>query len=158
MTLALIGKLLTLRRAEWRDLLAAQAALLHAQLLVWTRRRGAMPIHPAAPAGPPAPTPGDPVGRQSDAAVQRIGRAVARAARYGVFRPTCLVRALALQHLLQRRGFPDSALWIGVRRRDGALLAHAWVECRGTVLGDEEWRVRQFDELARVGGEGERIA
>ena len=148
MTLALIGKLRALSPADWRDMLAAQAALLRAQLEVWTRPRGALPIRSAdlAPRGMPARA------QMNDPVVTRIGQALGRAARYGVFRPTCLVRALALQRMLRRRGYPDSSVRVGVRRRSGggALLAHAWVEYRGAVLADEEWRVRQFEELARL--------
>lgn len=148
--LALIGKLRALSPADWRDILAAQVALVRAQLEVWTRARGNLPIRAAelAPAVTPARE------QMEDPVVTRIGRALGRAARYGVFRPTCLVRALALQRMLRRRGYPDSSVRVGVRRRsgggEGALLAHAWVEYRGAVLADEEWRVRQFAELARL--------
>ena len=154
MRLALVGKLRALSPADWRDMLAAQAALLRAQLEVWTRPRGDLPIRAAllVPAETAAKE------QMDDPVVTRISRALGRAARYGVFRPTCLVRALALQRMLRRRGFPDSSVRVGVRRRSGgdggggggALLAHAWVEYRGAVLADEEWRVRQFEELARL--------
>ena len=148
MSLALIGKLRALSPADWRDMLAAQAALLRAQLEVWTRPRGDLPIR-AALLVPAATAAGE---QMDDPVVTRISRALGRAARYGVFRPTCLVRALALQRMLRRRGFPDSSVRVGVRRPSGggALLAHAWVEYRGAVLADEEWRVRQFEELARL--------
>ena len=74
-------------------------------------------------------------------------RAVHRAARYGLFRPRCLTRALALQRLLARRGWPAS-LHVGVRRDRGALLAHAWVELDGAVLGDSPEHVATFVPLA----------
>lgn len=40
---------------------------------------------------------------------------------------TCLERALVLQRLLRRRGVA-AALQIGVRKQDGVLEAHAWLE------------------------------
>jgi hypothetical protein len=50
---------------------------------------------------------------------------------------TCLHRALALVWLLRTDGLA-AALRIGVRPRDGALAAHAWVEHDGVVLLDED--------------------
>ena len=48
--------------------------------------------------------------------------------------PKCLVRALAVQALLSRRGYP-SRLHIGVMRdSQGGLDGHAWVEGEGRVL------------------------
>jgi hypothetical protein len=140
-----LGKVTRLHRRDWGDLLAAQTALLRAQLLLWTQRRGALltPVHTtstqAANVGEVPP----PVGR--------LALAIARAARHGLFRPSCLVRALALHRMLEARGFHDTSLCIGVRRQAQQLLAHAWVEYRGLVLADEEWLVKQFDELARLG-------
>jgi hypothetical protein len=45
----------------------------------------------------------------------------------------CLAKALVLQWMLGRRGIA-SEVRIGVRRGDGPLRAHAWVERRGQVL------------------------
>jgi hypothetical protein len=47
----------------------------------------------------------------------------------------CLRRSLALHRLLARRGVA-SRLVIGVRRTEGGLEAHAWIESAGRVLGD----------------------
>jgi hypothetical protein len=52
--------------------------------------------------------------------------------------------------LVESRGVRGSSLRVGVHRQDGRLFAHAWVEYQGVVLADEEWRVRQFDELAQL--------
>ncbi len=49
------------------------------------------------------------------------------AALRGPFRPTCLERSLVLWWLLQRDGI-QSDLRIGVRKDEGELKAHAWVE------------------------------
>lgn len=48
----------------------------------------------------------------------------------------CLARSLALQWMLRRRGV-ESELRIGVRRSDGALSAHAWIECGGIPVNDD---------------------
>jgi hypothetical protein len=144
-----LGKLIKLQRRDWADLLSAQVALLRAQFLVWTRRRGALvtPVRESdgaddargrAPSEVPVP-------------VRKLALALSRASEHGVFRPTCLVRAVALQRMLERRGFRGSSLHVGVRQRNSTFLAHAWVEYRGAVLADEEWRVKRFHELARLG-------
>lgn len=76
-----------------------------------------------------------------DVAVNRVRRAVARAAAYGVRRANCLERSLVLWFMLRRRGVAAD-LRIGVRRRPGgdsgdrALDFHAWVERDGVVLND----------------------
>jgi Transglutaminase-like superfamily len=44
----------------------------------------------------------------------------------GPWRKTCLRRAAVLYHLLRRAGRPVE-LWLGVKRNDGALAAHAWL-------------------------------
>lgn len=46
----------------------------------------------------------------------------------------CLTRAMALEVLLRRRGYPADVK-IGVARDDsGKLIAHAWLHCEGVVL------------------------
>ncbi len=63
-----------------------------------------------------------------------IARAVTRASMV-VPGATCLVRALALEALLERRGYP-ARLRIGFARTEGGSLSgHAWVEAAGTVFG-----------------------
>lgn len=140
-----LGKLIRLQRRDWADLLAAQTALLRAQLLIWTRPPGALvtPVH--------APSPENATQADVPPRVARLALAISRAARYGLFRPSCLVRALALHRLLQARGFSDTSLRIGVRRQAQQFHAHAWVEYRGLVLADEDWQVKRFAELARMG-------
>jgi hypothetical protein len=48
---------------------------------------------------------------------------------------TCLPRSLTLWWLLRRSGI-ESQLRIGVRREGERLVAHAWIVCRGTTLGE----------------------
>lgn len=65
-------------------------------------------------------------------APERVAWAVAAAGRY-VLKATCLVKALAGQALLARRGHA-ARLCIGVAKPAGRLEAHAWLECEGRVL------------------------
>jgi hypothetical protein len=76
-----------------------------------------------------------------------VGWAVTRAARYGVFRPQCLVRALAIQKMLQRRGIQSGELRIGVRKLRGVFQAHAWVELHGRILGDTRDHIQSYTPI-----------
>jgi len=141
----LLRKLIRLPPSEWGDLLAAQGALLRAQLLVWTRPRGWL----LAPAQRPAVAE---TGRRDVAPmVRRLALAVERAAECGLFRPTCLVRAVAVHRTLESHGFVGSWIRVGVRQEGARFLAHAWVDYQGHVLADREWRVKEFADLARMG-------
>ena len=140
----LLRKLLRLSPVAWAELWSAQLALIRAQVIVWTRPRGQLLV-PSAPARAV-----EPAGCGVPPQVSRLALATERAAEYGVFRPTCLVQAIALQRMLSSRGFAGSSVRVGVRLRQGRFLAHAWVDYRGSTLGDREWRVSGFDELARM--------
>lgn len=51
---------------------------------------------------------------------------------------TCLRQSLVLGHILRRH---DPTLRLGVRRHDGDLAAHAWIEVGGASVGlDESFR------------------
>ena len=67
--------------------------------------------------------------------VRSISRIVEIASRRCLFTPTCLQRSILLRWWLARRGIASS-LRFGVRKRDGTLEAHAWVEHTGQVLND----------------------
>ncbi len=82
--------------------------------------------------------------------------AVNRANRLVPGKRTCLPEALAGQIMLTRRGFP-ARLQIGVKKgEDGKLIAHAWVEDRGTVvIGGPASQIRDyvaFENLDRIAG------
>ena len=79
--------------------------------------------------------------------VESVGWAVTRASAWGLFRPRCLVRSLAIQRMLRRRGIVSSTLNIGVRMRGGAFEAHAWVELDGVVVGDSRRHVEAFTRM-----------
>lgn len=154
--------------SEIRDAGLAQIALLRALARVRTRPVGSLVTagapaengrHEAAASG----ATGEP--SRSDRAarrilVQRLELALARAARRGLFRPTCLVRSLALADLLGRHGLKGAEIRIGVRQpwgeaagaqaTTGSLEAHAWVELDGTILGDDPRQARRFTPLGGV--------
>ena len=65
----------------------------------------------------------------------RIAHMVHAAARYGLVRPTCLEKSLALWWFLGRRGIASS-LRIGTRKNGNRLEAHAWIELSGRALNE----------------------
>ena len=141
----LLRKLLALSPGAWVDLCSAQLALIRARILIRTRPRGEL-LGPSS-ASTPLPETGHTIVAPQ---VARLALAVERAAEHGLFRPTCLVQAVALQRMLTSRGFAGSSVRVGVQLRQGRFLAHAWVDYRGSVLGDRTWRVKRFDQLASM--------
>ena len=136
-----VPKLLALTARDWRNLLAAQARLLLAQLLMSTRPTGK--LVESREDGTETPTGSPP--RLADA--RALALAIGRASEYGVFRPACLVRSIALRRLMQARGISGGRVQIGVILQDGRLAAHAWVEYAGEILGDDPHLVSHFDPL-----------
>ncbi|MFL6199434.1 MAG: lasso peptide biosynthesis B2 protein [Thermoanaerobaculia bacterium] len=65
----------------------------------------------------------------------RLAQLTGIAARHHLRPMVCLPQSLALQALLRRQGL-SAELRIGVRRADGKLQAHAWVEHAGSPLGE----------------------
>ncbi|MBL8998680.1 MAG: lasso peptide biosynthesis B2 protein [Gemmatimonadales bacterium] len=136
--MAPLRKLASLGVSGWRDLIRAQLALLRAQ---WRLRRepiGALAVRERT-------TPGEQGGSAGRA--RAIAVAVDRAARFGIFRPYCLVRAIALRDLLVRDGIHGGSIRVGVRRHQGKFEAHAWVRWGDEVLGDLPEHVAQFTEV-----------
>ena len=70
-------------------------------------------------------------------------RMVNSADRHGPVHPTCLTKSLTLWWLLARQGIA-SDLRIGVRREQGKLEAHAWVERDGIALNEAEEGHRHY--------------
>jgi hypothetical protein len=144
---AFLRRLARLSAREWRDLAEAQLELLIAKAVVATRPTGQLISR--APdeethsqhEGPAAAT---------DPRVEQLALAIGRAAEHGVFRPLCLVRAVALKRLLDRHGFTGSTVRFGVRIERGRFSAHAWVACGSAILGDQEWHVDSFTEFDGV--------
>ena len=88
--------------------------------------------------------------RPCEAPAPRIAALVASVAGRFPAPVTCLAEALVAEAMLKRRGYAP-VLRLGVRKPNGTLDAHAWVECDGrVVLGG----VRELDEYAVLSGPG----
>lgn len=118
-------RLLTLPPSELPAVARAQFALLRARRTVRGRPEGEL----VEVWGPEA-------AEASSDDIARLERAVALAARHGVFRPSCLVRSVALAELVRRDGHSGSAVKVGVRWSDGEFRAHARVD------SSQETRIR----------------
>lgn len=132
-----------LRWRDLRDIARAQIELLAAQFLLWQRPIGQLVECNTAGTATPLTS-------AARGEAERAARAITRAARLGVFRPQCLVRALALHRSLERLGIRGSTVRIGVRQNKDALLAHAWVEYGGEVFGDSAAMVAHFAVLTEA--------
>jgi hypothetical protein len=121
--------------AAWRCL-AGTALLL--------RRRGFATAYRVSTSLAPTPH-----GAADDCALDRALAAFARAENFFVPRRApddCLPRSLALFRFLRMMGFPAEHV-IGCRR--APFFAHAWVECSGRVVLDDDRR-RELTTLARA--------
>lgn len=65
------------------------------------------------------------------------------AARFGAGHFTCLEKSLTLWWLLGRQGIA-STVRIGTRKDGGNFEAHAWVECCGAALLEQDEPVRNY--------------
>lgn len=137
----LAKKLVKLSPREWMYLFEAQWALIICQLQLRSRPTGTLAT-PVAGAGEADPA------RMAEA--RRLALAMVRAAKFGVFRPQCLVRSMALSRMLVAHGIGGSMVRVGVRRKNGEFLAHAWVELAGKTLGDADEHVGTFAPLTNL--------
>ena len=146
----LLRKLAALDARRLADLLLAQWFLLRAGSLKHTHPIGSLTAHGATTAVTPAPVAGDPLRARA------LALAVSRAAEYGLFRPFCLVRAIALRDLLERYQIAGSEIRVGVRQKQGKFEAHAWVRWGNEILGDLPSHIATFTEVddIRVLGNG----
>lgn len=133
-----LRRLLRIGPRGWTDLARAQLALARAQWRLRSRPIGTLAIRESVRA---EHVRGDP------ARAREIARALEWTAEYGVLRPYCLVRALALRDLLTAEGIEGASIRVGVRRRDGKFEAHAWVRWGDAILGDRDELVAQFTEV-----------
>jgi hypothetical protein len=85
-----------------------------------------------------------------------IGHAVRRVGSFGLTRPQCLARSVAITDMLRAEGIEGAVIHIGVRPAGAKLDAHAWVEYAGQVVGDTRDYVQGFAELARTRTAGPR--
>jgi len=65
------------------------------------------------------------------------------AGRHGLFPATCLRQSLLVFWLLRWRGI-QTELRIGVHRRGGRVLAHAWIKCGDEVVSDSSQVEKDF--------------
>jgi hypothetical protein len=155
----LLGRLAGLDARSLRALVEAQWRLLRAWWWVKTRPVGRLVEVGGTWAGEavaartvverPGPSgAGAAGGEHAEAVALSIG--IGRAARFGLFRPSCLVRSLALQSMLQARGQHGGVVRVGVRREGGGFVAHAWVELGGVALGEDPAVVRRYVPLSDV--------
>ena len=138
----------------WRDAVRAQIELIRAAWDVRTREtgrllsvtssnpaRGSVPVERAdcgeyqVPPAEDAPSPDEAEEARDLVEARAVGESVRYVASRGVIRPECLVQALAVKRLLERRGLHDARIRVGVRGDSGDIQAHAWVEYRGRVVG-----------------------
>lgn len=116
------GVLSALSTAAWACVV--EAALRTGRTPQIARRLG-VPLDQATPAG----APGAPLALTP--AEKRSLRTVRRVLSHRPFNGTCLRQALLVGHALRAR---RPVLRIGVRKADGELLAHAWVEIDGYAI------------------------
>jgi Transglutaminase-like superfamily len=146
----LARKLLALSAREWRDLLVAQFALFRAELAMRTRPTGAL-MSRWGKEGTSGTVDAHHLSR-----AREIGDAVRRVALFGVTRPQCLARSIAISSMLEREGIRGAIVRIGVRPQDARIAAHAWVEFAGEIVGDSPAHVRGFELLATAHGAPKR--
>ena len=148
---AFLRRLARLSAREWLDIAEAQLELLVSKTIVATRRTGQLVSRaPLDPFGDDALATASSSTATVDPRPEQLALAIGRAAEHGLFRPLCLVRAVALKRLLDRHGFAGSMVKIGVRMNRGRFAAHAWVAYNDQILGDQEWHVNSFAELDEV--------
>src|SRR5262249_47935492 len=81
-----------------------------------------------------------------------IGRVIRIAAKHGLYHPTCLQKSLVLWWLLARNRI-FSEIRFGARKEEGELKAHAWVECCGLTLNEDQDVCRQYPVFEAVAPE-----
>lgn len=73
-----------------------------------------------------------------------LAELAAVAGRHGAIKATCLRQSLLVYWLLRRRGLKPE-LRLGVRKDEGTLDAHAWIELEGHALSPTPIRHRAFN-------------
>jgi hypothetical protein len=120
---------------------AGQLALLRARRDVRRRPQGEL-VHKAS-----APRVVTHVPEEQLARGRAVALGVSRAARYGLFHPTCLVQSLAITRRLGAERVDGAVVRVGVAKRNGEFVAHAWVELGGEVIGDDASAVERYEPL-----------
>ena len=140
---ATVRRALRVARRDWRGLAQAQWTLLATQWRVWSRPTGALLQSTASRSTTPA--------ADDLQLATALGRLSSLASTYGLFRPSCLVRSLALQKTLDAHGLEGSVVRVGVRSVDDRkMAAHAWLEYGPLTIGESRTGTRAYVELAAV--------
>lgn len=79
---------------------------------------------------PDAETPLEPL--TNDVLVRLVQRAIHRAVKYTPWPTQCLVQAMTAKKMLRSRQLL-STVYLGIRKQNNKLKAHAWVRC-GTII------------------------
>jgi hypothetical protein len=141
-----LGKLRALTGAE-RRLLAVSLVTLPfiaagLELFGFCRTRAALARWPRVKAAR------DHTAEAEAARALSVARVVAMAAGRGPVRTTCLRRCLLSWWILRWDGI-ETVIRVGVRREDGTIHAHAWIEHRGKPLNDAEDIALRFPAFAQ---------
>lgn len=78
--------------------------------------------------------------------VRRLSQLVKVAGRNHIYKMTCLRQALVLGFLLSLSNIA-SDLHIGVRKEAGSIDSHAWVEYKGSPIGEQKTSLKNFGSL-----------
>lgn len=138
---AALLKAASLSGADWWRMWLGQVALLRALRDVRDRPQGEL-TRKDADAGALLS-----VTASERARARLVVLGVTRAAAYGMFTPTCLVKSMAITGRLKDAGIAGAVLRVGVARRKGQFVAHAWVELGGEVIGDDASAVERYEPL-----------
>lgn len=140
-----IRSFLWLSPPVWQQLFLGQRALIEARREIATRPVGSFV---QVTENPPLDAPN--VDPQTIRRARFVAAGVVRAAKYLWGASTCLTRSMAIQRRLHDEGIHGAFLRVGVGRRDGAFVAHAWIELDGRVIGDEPTVVQMYTALDGV--------
>ena len=80
--------------------------------------------------------------RLQDFKAKQIGWAVVTMSYRTFWQSTCLVQAIAVQLMLNRRGIPGTLYLGAVKDKENKLHAHAWVRCGKSILTGAEGHQR----------------
>lgn len=82
--------------------------------------------------------------------IKRVRKVVILAGRYTPWESLCLVQALAVQHLLDKRAL-DNTVYLGLGKgEDNKPIAHAWIKHGGKVIVGEKG-IEKFSVVAMFG-------
>lgn len=136
-----LNKAVGLSAADWWRVCLGQVALVRALRDVRNRPQGDL-VRKDRP-----PVPAREISDSDRRAARAIAHGVSRAATHGLFSPTCLVKSMAISQRLEAEGIHGGILRVGVARRNGQFVAHAWVELGGEVIGDAVSAVERYEPL-----------